>query len=237
MARPGSPHLSDQNSTVRQLKLLVLILVVSNIGLGAFSFYLLRAVDRSYSELFDRSVPILNELQTLTARTVHAMRGTNFAALAGQTSAPPAFVEQARAGFAAERGLREKILKAPWTTTNETERAEFRAAGDHFTRMGDEVLMTLSSGRWSEAVKAREERLRVAFDRYLTAMTRLSDGLEAESARASEAVSARTGNMSNIVLGIASWPVVLLAGLLLLTAIFVLVLMVLFRGREMSDMP
>jgi hypothetical protein len=43
--------------------------------------------------------------------------------------------------------------------------------------------------------------------------------------------------MSTVLLGLAGWPVVLLVGLLLLTAIFVLVLMVLFRGREMSDMP
>lgn len=237
MARPGSPHLTDQNSTVRQLKLLVLILVISNIGLGAFSFYLLRAMDRSYSELFDRSVPILSDLQTLTARAVHAMRGTNSTPHAGKSSAPPAFIEQARAGFAAERSLRERVLKAQWTSTNETERAEFRAAGEDFTRWGDDVVASLAAGRWSDAAKVREERLRVAFERYITAMTKLSDGLEAESARVSEAVSARTGSLSNVVLGIASWPVLLLAGLLLLTAIFVLVLMVLFRGREMSDMP
>lgn len=237
MARPGSSSFSDQNSTVRQLKLLVLVLVLSNIGLGGFSFYLLRTVDRSYTELIDRSLPVLNDLQTLTTRAVKAMRGTNAAVLAGRGSVPPGFIEQARAGFAAERGLREKVLKAQWANRNETEHAEFRVAGENFARIGEEVVMTLGAGRWAEADKVREERLRLAFERYLMAMTKLSDGLEAESGRASSAVSARTGNLANIVLGIASWPVVLLAGLLLLTAIFVLVLMVLFRGREMSDMP
>lgn len=43
--------------------------------------------------------------------------------------------------------------------------------------------------------------------------------------------------MSTVVLGCASWPVIVLVTLLVLTAVFVVVLMVLFRGREMSDGP
>src|SRR5205814_8803362 len=77
MARPTSSSLHDQSSTLRQLKLLVVVLVLSNIGLGIFSFYLLRSVDRTYSDLIDRSVPVLNDLQTLTALAVRAMRGTH----------------------------------------------------------------------------------------------------------------------------------------------------------------
>ncbi len=237
MARPSSPSYSDQNSTVRQLKLFVLILVLSNIGLGAFSFYLLRAMDRSYSELFERSVPVLSDLQTLTAQSISAMRATNTSALANGQAVPPAMVEQGRGGFATDRKLREKLLKAEWLAGSEKERAEFSAAGEVFTRTGDEVVAALAAGRLADATKVRDERLRGAFERYVSATTKLSDVVETTSGRASDAVSARTGNLSTVVLGIASWPVVLLAGLLLLTAIFVLVLMVLFRGREMSDMP
>lgn len=237
MARPGSPHLTDQNSTVRQLKLLVLVLIVSNIGLGAFSFYLLRTMDRSYTELFERSVPVLNDLQTLTAKAMTAMRGTNAASIAHQPAPPPIFIDQGRASFLADRVLREKLIKTQWLSGSENEKAEFRAAGEAFSQVGDEVMVALAAGRWSDAAKVREGRLRAAFDRYIAATTKLADFVEAASERANDAVSARTGSLSNVVLGIASWPVLLLAGLLALTAIFVLVLMVLFRGREMSDMP
>ncbi len=237
MARPGSPNLSDQNSTVRQLKLLVLILVLSNIGLGAFSFYLLRTLDRNYSDLFDRSVPVLSDLQALTAKAISAMRSSNFAQLAAQSVPPPALLEQGRSAFLADRMLRETLLKAEWLSGSETERNEFRAAGDAFSKAGEEVLAAVAARPVAQATTLREERLRPAFERYVSALTKLSDVVETISARAGDAVSARTGSLSNVVLGIASWPVLLLAALLLLTGIFVLVLMVLFRGREMSDMP
>ena len=56
--------------------------------------------------------------------------------------------------------------------------------------------------------------------------------------RLSQRADARGGGvLPSLLLGIASWPIVVLAGLLLLTALFVVVLMVLFRGREMSDTP
>ena len=183
-----------------QLKLLVVLLVLSNIGLGAFSFYLLREIDHTYSDLFDRSVPVLNDLQSLTAQAVGAMRNAN----------------------------------AAQPTSGNVRRA---AAGEAFTRIGEQVVAEFAADRVSEATRIRDEILRPAFERYLTATTKLSDVVEAASTRVNDAVSARASNFSRILLGIGSWPVILLGGLLLLTLVFVVVLMVLFLGREMSDMP
>ena len=237
MARSDSNHLPNQYATVRQLKLLVIVLVFSNIGLGAVSFYLLREIDRTYSTLFDQSVPVLSDLQTLTARAVGAMRGTNGAMLMGPAGAKAEPLERARAEFQADLKLRQKLLKAEWLPGSEQARTEFQVAGDEFSDAGTEVMAAFAAGRNQEAEKIRDEKLRPAFERYLDKTTRLSDVVEAVTGRANDAVSVRAGRFSNIMLGLASWPVLLLIGLLLLTAIFVVVLMVLFRGREMSDMP
>ena len=67
MSQRFSSPVDAQASTVRQLKWLVAILIASNIGLGLFSVYVLREVDRNYSTLVTQAVPSLNELQTLTA--------------------------------------------------------------------------------------------------------------------------------------------------------------------------
>jgi hypothetical protein len=237
MARSIFPSISDQNATVRQLKLLVVVLVLSNIGLGAFSFYQLREMDRRYSELFGRSIPILSDLQTLTAKAVAAMRGTRTDLFLESKVGTAAVAESARAGFAVDRSLRGKLLKAEWIAGGEMERAEFQAAGENFSRVSDEVIAAYAAGRTTAAAQLRDGRLRPAFERYLDAVTKLSDVVEEASVRANDAVSARTGNMSTVLLGLGSWPVVLLIGLLLLTAAFVVVLMVLFRGREISDTP
>ncbi|MEY4941254.1 MAG: hypothetical protein RIQ93_2989, partial [Verrucomicrobiota bacterium] len=61
---------------LRQLKFLIVALTLSNMGLGLFSFFLLRSLNRDYSQLLGQSVSQLNRFQTLTARSVDAMRAT-----------------------------------------------------------------------------------------------------------------------------------------------------------------
>src|SRR4051812_15169389 len=75
MAKALSHQPLDQSAaTLRQLKLVVILLVVSNIGLGVFSFYLLRTLDRRYSSLIGDTVPILADLRELTADVADAHR-------------------------------------------------------------------------------------------------------------------------------------------------------------------
>jgi hypothetical protein len=235
MVRPisSSPH--EQSATVRQLKLLVIVLVLSNVGLGVLSFYLLRTLDRRYSELFDHSVPVLNGLQTLTARAMQAMRVTNpelFAAGADRSAA----VQRAKVALAEDRDLRTGILRAEWSGA-EPRKAELRAAGEVFALLAAEVNRHHAAGRHAEAARLRASDLRAAFDRYIAATTAAADSVELGSRRTNESVSERTASMAAVVLGLAGWPLIVLLLLLLLTALFVVVLMVLFRGREMNDAP
>jgi hypothetical protein len=235
MVRPIPSSLHDQSATLRQLKFLVVVLVISNIGLGVFSFYLLRSMDRAYSDLIDRSMPLLNNLQALTARSVQGMRGTSAVFLKKDGTQFQDQLNEAYARLREEEAVRLAVLKtasgesSPWL--------QFKAAGTAFSQTAREVLSMHGSGRSAEALRLRDETLMPAFEKYVDATRTVAVFVEAQSQRDSDSVSARTGTWSNLVLGVASWPVVVLAGLLLLTAVFVLVLMVLFRGREMSDMP
>src|SRR6185295_13279972 len=68
---------SDSAAIVRQLKTLVVLLILSNVALGVLGFFLLRAIDRNYSVLIEQSVPVLNGLHTLTTSASDAMRSTN----------------------------------------------------------------------------------------------------------------------------------------------------------------
>ena len=236
MAKHPISGLHDQSSTVRQLKLLVVVLVLSNIGLGVFAFFLLRQIDRQYSDLIGRSVPVLNSLQTSTAQALRAMRATNPALLSGGDPPQSFRLEEARAVIARDRDLRGQLLKSDWAVAV-PERNDVAASGEAFTRLAGEVLGLIAAGRVEAGAEMREATLRPAFERYIAAITKAADVLEAESERINASVSARTGSWSTVVLGVASWPLVVLVLLLVLTAVFVVVLMVLFRGREMSDMP
>jgi hypothetical protein len=237
MAKLPTSGVNDQAATLRQLKTLVVVLVLSNIALGVFCFFTLRTLDRRYSDLIGRSVPLQNDLQTITALAVSAMHTTNPALFDNAGPAQVRAVERGRAAVARELALRTKVLRDEWMPGVAAGRAEFEQAGEAFGRAALDFLNLIDGGATADAVRLREEKIRPAFDRYLSATTHAADLLQVESLRVSDEFSAKTGSVSTLVLGFASWPVLILAALLILTAVFVIVLMLLFRGREMSDMP
>jgi hypothetical protein len=227
----------DQSATLRQLKVLVVVLVLSNIGLGAFSAYLLRSTDARYSRLVERSVPALNDLRAETAQLAVAVRLTGIPLLRAADGERASAVQKARSAIERDRELRGKVMNDAWPPTAHDSRAEIQRSGDQFDSASEQVIALVATGRVDEAAKAREEALRPAFDDYLGVIAKAADAVEGASLKASGDMSAHTGSMAAVLLGLAGWPVIVLVALLFLTAVFVIVLMVLFRGREMSDMP
>jgi hypothetical protein len=61
--------------------------------------------------------------------------------------------------------------------------------------------------------------------------------LMSESTLVNNDFTAKTSSFSRIVLGVASWPVIALVGLLLLTAGFVIAMMIAFRGKDLAGTP
>lgn len=213
------------------------MLVLSNIGLGAFSAYLLRSTDARYSHLLERSVPALNDLRAETAQLAVAVRVTGIPLLRVADELRPNAVRNAHAAIERDRELRAKVMNDQWPQSAHDSRAEIERSGDRFDAASDQVIALAAAGRVDEASKVRESVLRPAFDDYLGVIAKTADAVEGASLKASDDMSAHTGSMAAVLLGLAGWPVIVLVALLFLTAVFVIVLMVLFRGREMSDMP
>jgi hypothetical protein len=235
MVQPASSH--PHQSTLRQLKWLVALLILSNIGLGVFGFYVLRSIDRRYSDLIGQSVPLLNDLQTLTARSVEAMRGTGPNLLELPAAGRAEFARHSRQTLLEEQSFRQQILGDYRIASAAPTRLEVHKSGEAFTTTAIRVLDSVGTGQTDEAKKLRDAELRPAFEHYLDAITKAADEVEAASLRANQDFTAKTGSLSNVILGVASWPVIVFVALLAITAVFVLGLMVLFRGREMGDAP
>jgi hypothetical protein len=220
-------------SILRQLKVLVIALLVSNIGLGVFGFYFLRAVDAKYSTLIKQSVPALNELQTLTAVSVEAMRSTN-PDLFGAVDRRAQMFERARLAIERDRSLRDRALSREWFFDNTDERANFQNAGETFTRAATAVVAVVNSGDLAAAEREREKRLRPAFERYLATTTHAADKLQAHSLRRSDALTARTSHLSKMLIGLAGWPVMFFCLFLLITGVFIIAVLtkVFLLGQE-----
>jgi hypothetical protein len=218
--------MSRRSSTLGQLKILVAILVLSNIALGAFGFYFLRATDRKYSELIGQTVPTLNDMQTLTATSMEAMRSVN-PNVFNDPAKLAEMAQRARSALERDRALRNGVLKRRWLSTDAKERIDFQDAGDRFSEQAAGLIPLLESGKNAEANTQREKAVRPSFDRYVAATTRAADLLQEESLRTSDMLSARTGSVSEIILGFAGWPFVAL-GLLIVAAIVIVLLIRIF---------
>lgn len=210
---------------MRQLKILVVVLIVSNIALGIFGFYFLRTVDRRYSTLIDQTVRPMNDMQELTALISQAMHNTNPTLFGGSAESRAEMLQRARLALDRDRDLRNQIVQREWFATDSADRLKFQNAGEAFNKVAGETITLLGSGRTIEAGQQREQFLRPARDRYVAATTQAADALEAQSRRDSDTLTARTGSISNIMLGLGSWPLMILAGLLLVTALFVIVVL------------
>jgi Four helix bundle sensory module for signal transduction len=224
-----------EKSMLRQLKIIIVVLVLSNIALGGFGFYFLRAIDRKYSDLIDRAVPTLNDMQTLTAVSMEAMHSTNPTLFDESPQSRSERTQAARVALERDRDLRTSILKREWLSRDNEERVDFQSTGEGFSRGAAEVINLFESGKNADASKQREESLRPAFDRYIAATTKAADVLEAESLKTSDLFTERTVSISRIMLGLASWPVMILGIFLLITAVFIIaVLLKVFIFRDES---
>jgi hypothetical protein len=92
----------------------------------------------------------------------------------------------------------------------------------------------LEARQTAEAARQREDSLRPAFDQYVAMTTKVADVLQDKSLRTSDSLTARTGSISNMMLGVASWPLMALGAFLLATAVFVIVVLLrsLFSKQE-----
>ena len=231
MAEGIPTHSGRRTATVRQLKLLVVVLILSNVALGIFGFHSLRAIDRKYSELISQTVPTLNDMQTLTAISMEAMRSVN-PTVFNESANRAEMAQRARVALDRDRILRNAILKRTWLSSGAKERIDFREAGDLFTEKATALIPLLESGKNAEASEQRDRIVRPLFNQYVAATTKAADLLEIQSMHASEALTARGGSISNILLGVAGWPVLALGAIVFSAIVIVLLIRVFLFGEE-----
>lgn len=230
------PSPQDDASILRQLKGLVVLLLLSNVALGLFAFYFLRGIDRKYSTLINDTVPTLNDLQGLTVITSEAMHGTNPAFMPGTSDeVRTEFVKHGHEALDRERQMRERILSSPWFATNESERENLRQVGQTFDTAAASILDLLGAGKMDDANRAREKDLRPAYERYVVTTRESTQHAHTDSLRTSDMITLKSGNLSRLLLGLGSWPIIMLGLFLSILAILVVgVLLNVFLRREQS---
>ncbi|MBI3885273.1 MAG: MCP four helix bundle domain-containing protein [Opitutae bacterium] len=219
----------SSSSALRRLKIFALILVVSNLLLGCFSAYLLRSIDRNYSDLIDRNFPLMDGLRLLTKET-GAMQRHVLGVIANHDPARRAeSLGKLETATAKQRQLLADALRADRVAAlAEIRPALAKAAADYEKGLAS-FRELVAAGKIDDANALRYDVLRPALNHYLDTIDQAAFALEDRSQRINDTYSGRVRTHSTILLGLASWPLMVGLVVVVVVALIIGVLVLVYR--------
>lgn len=199
---------------------LVVGLLVSNLGVGILSLFFLRSVNQRYALLFERSIPVVNNLRTLTRElgTVQrlARRVVDPAGEPAWKDLPPQMEDastKSRA-HALEISSAELFKGTPHVS------AIVDMSRDYDTKVR-RFLEMIRAGKLAEANHYNVEILRPTYDNFQITLDGAADFVESHGNNLRDRYTQDSRFFGGLLLAFAGWPVIA-AGV----AVFVLALLI-----------
>ncbi len=224
---------TSRNFSIKLAKreLLFAIVFASYIGSIVCNFYLLKEIDRNYSELIDHSVPVLRELNNVTASAAYAIHQTYPRLFDEKAPGRIEALQRARAALTDETLTRIRFLQSDFSGISLGEMTELKEVGEEFSRIGNNVVKLYAEENLKEAELYRERELRPALERYIAATKMMADKISDIGEKSSDQITEKTRRMSLSVLGFASWPAIaLLLIFIVLLSLGLVVLFIMFKA-------
>lgn len=207
---------------------LVVCLLVSNLGVGILSLYFLRSVNERYAALFERSIPVVNNLRTLTRELSYVQR------LARRIVDPdnePAWKElPPLMNEASEKARRHAVEISNAELFKETAHGQSIIAGSReYDGRVDEYLSLIYAGKLAEANQFNNEVLRPTYDNLQLKLDAAADHIEEHGNNLRDRYTQDTRFFGGLLLAFAGWPVLAAAlGVLVLAILIVTLLLTIF---------
>jgi hypothetical protein len=207
---------------------LVVSLLVSNLAVGILSLYFLRSVNERYAALFERSIPVVNSLRTLTRELSFVQR------LARRIIDPdnePAWKELLPQ---MEDASRKALVHALDISNAELFRetghtAAIVAMSREYDARVDEYLALARAGKLAQANQFNNEVLRPTYDNLQLRLDAAADHIEAQGNNLRDRYTQDTRFFGGLLLAFAGWPVLAAAlGVFVLTILIVTLLLTIF---------
>ncbi len=186
----------------------ILGLLVSNLALGGLSYTLLRELDTQYSNLLDRSIPILAKRHGISVNLIRSRRAM-LDSLAAKTDAERALLLDRAAHFEQESAkLRLNYQHSPDVVNGQDLDAEIEAVARDYRKGMEQFIALVHAGRAVEAAELRTNGLRQVVDHYDDVIERRVTQIEARAEQINQTYTQGNGFRAKMVLLLASWPVV-----------------------------
>lgn len=232
MAHDPAALLPVSSSSNRRLKLLVGVLVISNLLLGCLSAYLLRSLDRNYSGLIDRGIPVLQEVRQLTKETVSMQRQALATMVAAEPVARREATQRLQVAIARQKNSLARLLQSDALVARPELSKTLRQSSQSYESDLATFLVHLEAGRRDEADKLRVESLRPSVNSYLDVIDEAAVAVETNGKEMTGLISDRVRTQSTILVGLASWP--LLVGLVIVVLIGLIIGLLVFIYRQVG---
>jgi hypothetical protein len=210
---------------------------LSNFALGAFSFYLIRRTDRDYSLLIDENVPALYQSRHVGQQAGIAYRSVIAALLTQDPATCSAQLARVQAALARGDELRAAVLKLDLLRSRPDLTAEYQQAAEDFNLAAKELLPRITPADTVDAERDRIQHLQDLYERVIAVNEKIATVAASDAQAGSDGYSAQSQVRSELMLGLASWPLLVAALIVGLTLIIVVVMLVVFRQAVISDEP
>lgn len=195
-------------------RVLIILLILSNFGIGVASYYFLKAVDQEYSDLIDNNFSVLNRMRALAWEITLMQRHAANAQRAGGLDATAA--AQMEATRVKGQVLFNAIEASPGTRAFPKAAQALIAVNTDYAQALQEWRSLIDAHRIAEAETFRLEKMRPLLDRYMNALADVANHVEQQGNDLSDRYSDKAHFFGNVVLLLASWPLWLGVGLLVL---------------------
>jgi len=223
--------------TLRRMQLLVALLVFSNLFVGFYSIHLIRRTAREYSGLIDESIPVISG-------TRHAGQQAGFAyrsIIAGLVTQDPArcaaMLKRATTSLTLAREFRAHVLEDTFFQENPALAQEFKKSGDDFDAAATDMLPRLVPQNSADAERKRLDNLLTLYESHVATVERIVAATASRAEMTSDHYSNENQGEARIVLGLASWPLLLLGLGVAFAASMAVFMLLVFRQAVIVDEP
>lgn len=199
---------------------LILALLASNLLVGVLSLFFLRSMDQRYSALLNRSIPVINNLRTLTRELSAVQRLARRAVdpdneLAWKDLLPQMDDASNNAVVHAMEISRMELFK-------DTRHAAVIAKYCHeYDRHVDHFLAVARAGNLAEANKYNTEVLRPYYDNYQVVLDGAADYVERQGNDLRDRYAEDSRLFGGFLLAFAGWPLLAAAVLIVVMGLLV----------------
>jgi hypothetical protein len=204
---------------------LILALLASNLLVGVLSLLFLRSMEQRYAALFDRSVPLINNLRTLTRELGAVQRLARRVSDPQNEAAWATLLPQMAEG---SKNARTHALEISGMASLKDSRhvAAMAGYGREYDEKVNEFLALARAEKIAEANRFNTDVLRPAYDRYMDVLDDVANFVEREGSDLRDRYAEDSRLFGGFLLAFAGWPLLAAGVIIVVMALLVIGLFV-----------